>query len=79
MTKSDLPDVVLEALTQLGGAGKVAEVAKWIWVNHEVELRASGDLFYTWQYDIRWAADQLRKRGLLKSTTVTSARRWEVA
>jgi hypothetical protein len=29
------------------------------------ELEQSGDLFYTWQYDICWAAQKLRDVGVL--------------
>ena len=42
------------------------EVGKYIWDHHESELRRSGDLFYKWQYDMRWAANHLRKTGVMK-------------
>ena len=45
---------ILEALAALVGEGRVVEVAKHIWDSRE--HRASGDLFYTWQYGMRWAA-----------------------
>jgi hypothetical protein len=38
-------------------------IAKWIWEHHEAELRDSGDLFYTWQYDMRWAGTRLSNEG----------------
>lgn len=41
------------------------DVAKHIWANHEDELKRSGDLFYSWQYDMRWAAQNLRGAGQL--------------
>ena len=59
-TKKDLADWVYEAIKANGGKATIVEVAKHIWDNHEAELRGSSDLFYTWQYDMRWAADQLR-------------------
>ena len=59
-TKNDLKSWVIQALKEQGGSARIPEVAKHIWDNHEAELRASGDLFYTWQYDMRWAADRLR-------------------
>jgi len=61
-TKYDLQRWVEEALTSLGGSGTVVEVAREIWLRHEPDLRSSGDLFYTWQYDMRWAAQALRIR-----------------
>lgn len=64
--KSDLQIWVLESLRFLGGTGSVIEVCKHVWQVHEADLRASGDLFYLWQYDIRWAAQALRDRGLLE-------------
>ncbi len=59
-TKSDLKAWIVQALSAQGGRASIPAVAKHVWDNHEAELKASGDLFYTWQYDIRWAADQLR-------------------
>jgi len=62
-TKHDLEDWVYEALKNLGGRGRLIEVAKQIWKNHQSDLSSSGDLFYTWQYDMRWAANRLRRSG----------------
>lgn len=59
-------DWVVEALDQLGGTAGVLEVSRQVWKNHEDALRESGDLFYTWQYDLRWAATRLRKDGRLQ-------------
>lgn len=58
---------VLEALEELGGSGSVVDVSKVVWRRHELDLRSAGDLFYTWQYDLRWAAQTLRDNGRLKS------------
>ena len=66
VTKHDLPEWVFDALTRLNGKGTIAQICKDIWVNHEAELRASGDLFYTWQYDMRWASQLLRDQGKLR-------------
>jgi hypothetical protein len=62
-TKYDLEQWVEDALRSLGGSAMLADVAREIWNRHEAELRASGDLFYTWQYDMRWAAQRLRDAG----------------
>ena len=78
-TKHDLQYWVKEALETLGGTGTVVEVAREIWRRHEDDLRASGDLFYTWQYDMRWAAQALRDTGQAKSTKATPKGRWELA
>ncbi|MQT14253.1 hypothetical protein F0357_16695 [Rhizobiales bacterium Sp-1] len=50
---------IIEALVALGGSGTVVDVARHIWENHETELRASGDLFYKWQYEMRWVGRSL--------------------
>lgn len=59
-TKNDLKAWVVEALKVSGGQATIPDVAKHIWDHHEADLRKSGELFYTWQYDMRWAANQLR-------------------
>jgi hypothetical protein len=78
-TKNDLQDWVEEALKSLGGRATIVDVARVIWYDHEVELRASGDLFYTWQYDMRWAAQMLRNSGRAKPTRGLPRGVWELA
>ncbi|MDB5680647.1 MAG: uncharacterized protein JWO16_452 [Sphingomonas bacterium] len=56
---------VREALGQLGSEGLILDVMKQVWAVHQTDITQSGDGFYTWQYDIRWAADELRKEGAL--------------
>jgi len=63
--RSSLRGWVLAALRELGGEGKIVQVCKIVWRDHREELEGSGDLFYTWQYDIRWAAQHLRDNGYL--------------
>ncbi|MGR3551859.1 hypothetical protein [Pseudooceanicola sp.] len=64
--KADLQEWVIQALRALGGEAHLARIAEHIWNNHERDLRSSGDLFFTWQYDMRWAAQHLQKAGKLK-------------
>ena len=64
-TRETLRSWIIEALEELGGEAKQIDIAKVVWRRHENDLRTSGDLFYTWQYDIRWAATLLRKDGRL--------------
>ena len=64
-TRDDLQEWVVTALRANGGSGRVVQVCKYIWEHHEGDLREAGDLFYTWQYDVRWAAEKLRKQGVL--------------
>ena len=78
MTREQLPDVVFSALTALGGKGTVARVAEQIWKVHESALRSSGDLYYTWQYDIRWAAQKLRDQGKLVHLIEAGRRYWQL-
>ncbi|RST29993.1 hypothetical protein HMF7854_03485 [Sphingomonas ginkgonis] len=64
-TSSDLKVWVVDAL-QSSGPATVPQIAKHIWDNHEAELRSSGNLFYTWQYAMRWAGQQLQMEGKLR-------------
>lgn len=64
-TKGDLVDWVVDALKTAGGSASLLYVSKYIWDTHEAELRRSGNLFYSWQYDMRWAATELRRKGIM--------------
>jgi hypothetical protein len=77
-TKSDLDDWVHRALKELGGSARLVRVARQIWKTHESELKASGDLFFTWQYDMRWAANRLRRAGLMLSAEASPSGVWKL-
>lgn len=76
--KEDLQKWLLEALETNSGQATIVRICEHVWRNHEAELRESGNLFYTWQYDIRWAATRLRKRGLLRSAKTSPRGIWEL-
>jgi hypothetical protein len=56
---------ILDALKAGGGELAVIDVHKYVWDHRETELRQSGDHFYKWQYEIRWAAQNLRDKSML--------------
>jgi hypothetical protein len=61
--RKDLVDWVHAALTALGGKAKIARICEHIWRNHESDIRGSGDFFFIWQYEMRWAGDMLVRAG----------------
>lgn len=77
-TKHDLQEWVQDALRAGGGRATLIDVAKHIWKHHEADLAASGDLLYTWQYDMRWAATILRNQGLMKPAKQSPSGVWEL-
>jgi hypothetical protein len=70
---------VVEALGALGGKSSVIPVCKWIWEHHQEDLQTAGDLFYTWQYDVRWAVDKLRRDGTVRPSASSGRGCWELA
>jgi hypothetical protein len=42
------------------------DIARYIWDNFEDDLRKSGEFFYVWQYDLRWAGDALVRSGKIR-------------
>ena len=77
-SREDLEDWVYEALCHQGGEASLLDVAKYIWDEHENELRASSNLFYTWQCDMRWAAQRLRDKGKLVDANLAPRGVWAV-
>lgn len=70
---------VYQAVEAEGGEASVLQVAKYIWSHHESELKSSGDDFYTWQYDMRWAAQKLRDDKKFVAAAVQNGRKWAIA
>jgi len=79
LVRSDLQEIVIEALNSLGGQGTIVEVAKHIWEKYKEKLEKSGDLFYTWQYDMRWAATKLRNENIILPAEVSQKGQWRLA
>lgn len=77
-TKDDLAKWVVEALDANNGSAKIVDVCKYVREKHEDELRSAGNLFYMWQYDIRWAATRLRGEGKMRSETMSPKGVWEL-
>lgn len=77
-SRLELQDWVIEALKANGGSGTIVQVAKHIWSNHEHELKASGDLFFTWQYDMRWACTRLRERKIVQPAEISARGEWKL-
>ena len=62
----------------MGDRTNIVDVCKYVWQQHQQELLDSGDLFYTWQYDIRWAATELRKTKRMKAADQSLRGIWEI-
>ena len=78
-TREDMKGWIITCLKSRGGSGWPREVSQYVWENYEAQLRGSGDLLYTWQYDIRWAAQKLRNEGILKPVHGRRDLPWELA
>ena len=66
--RDDLVPIVEGVLHSLGGQGTIKEISKEIWHKHQALLQASGDDFYIWQYEMRWAGHELVRQGKLTKT-----------
>jgi hypothetical protein len=77
-SKYDLADWLYNALKANNGKGTIVQLCKHIWINHEDDLLNSGDLFFTWQYDVRWAANELRRSGKMKPVDLSPKGVWEL-
>jgi len=73
-----LKNIIVDILKQCGGKSPIIKVCKMVWENHENRLRGSGDMFFDWQYQIRWAATHLRKDGIMKKVNNSEKGIWEL-
>lgn len=78
ITREDLPKIVRKSLKKLGGEAPVVDVAAHIWKKYERKLIKSGDLYYTWQHDIRLAATKLRREGRMVPAAESPAGIWQL-
>ena len=67
---------IVEALSFYSGQAHYLTVSKWIWEHRRQELFDTGDMFYKWQYHIRWLAIELRKEGVLLPADESPSGTW---
>lgn len=60
--RNDLPNLLKKVLLNLGGRADMMSIFKEFYRLYGNQLSPDEELFYTWNYDIRWAATRLRKR-----------------
>jgi hypothetical protein len=77
--KERLGGWIVDALSEMGGSAAIVDICRWIAKHHESDLRAAGDLYFTWQYDVRWAATNLRTLGQLRGATESPRGVWELS
>jgi hypothetical protein len=78
-TRDELQPWVVDALRANGGQATITEVARYVWQHHERDLKSSDDLLYKWQYELRWAAGQLRRAGRMKAADASAKGIWVLA
>ncbi|MCL2176555.1 MAG: hypothetical protein FWB72_01180 [Firmicutes bacterium] len=66
MKRKDLPQILYELIKDMGGSGKMMDIFKKFWEQNKNAISDKSDLFYTWNYDIRWAATKLRREKRMK-------------
>lgn len=66
VTRETLCEWVVEAIRSHGGRAYIIDISKYVWDHYASELKQAGELFYTWQYDLRWAGQVLRGKNILK-------------
>jgi len=76
--KQRLQAWIVDALKTMKGHATIVQICKFIWDHHKEDLKASYDLFYTWQYDVRWAANALRRTKIMRPARKSPKGVWEL-
>ena len=75
-SRADLMPWIVDGLMANGGRTHFVEIAKHIWTNHKTDLERSGDFFFKWQYEMRWAGNQLVRMKKIRKIGSTGV--WEL-
>jgi hypothetical protein len=78
MKREDFKPLITEALKFYDGAASIYNVSKFIWENYHTKIYSSKRFLYTWQYDLRWAAQQLRDEGVMVKGSEATRGKWEL-
>jgi len=67
MKREDLPDILYNIIKSFpNGSATMQQIFRRFWNLYKKKLNEADDIFYTWNYEIRWAATELRKQGRMK-------------
>ena len=69
--RSDLPGLLHIILLDLGGRAEMMTIFKEFYNKYGKLFTEDNPLFYTWNYDIRWAATALRRDGIMAPAKTT--------
>lgn len=67
MKRDDFKLLILAALKEYKGQAKIHQVCEHVWTHNSSQIMESKQVLYTWQYDIRWAANKLRRENKIVS------------
>lgn len=74
----DFDLALVKTLGRLGGSATPLAASRMLFKRYEKRLRKSGDVFYTWQGDLKAVATRLRKMEVLKPAKAAPGK-WELA
>ena len=61
MKRKDLPDILYSIIESFPNrSATMQQIFRKFWSIYKNELKETDDIFYTWNYEIRWAATELR-------------------
>jgi hypothetical protein len=63
--KHDFKAWVADALRELGGSATLSQLNKTVWQRRGSAFVMDDELAYSWQYETKRAAEQLRKEGVV--------------
>ena len=71
--RNGIAELVTKALENLGGSAHIHDVSKELWsLLKKRGITEKDDIFYTWQYDMRWASHKLRNSGNLQKSNISN-------
>ena len=80
MSTVDLRNILIKTLEDLGGSSKILPICRHAWTKYlSNQISPEDDLFYTWQYRIRWEARDLRKAKIMNSIDDSPYGIWQLS
>ena len=77
--REEIQPWIVSAIKENGGRATITQVARHIWQRHEHELRSSDEIFFNWQYEMRWGTRNLRRSGDMKPADPAEKGIWATA
>jgi hypothetical protein len=78
VSRKEFSPWVIAALENHSGTANIFQISKYVWDNYHHIISQDSKMLYTWQYELRWAIQNLKKELKIQHKEKSIRGTWEL-